>query len=302
LEVSTVQLPELVPGLPEPIKIWVVEFRRLSLASGVPKQAELAQLLSVKQSSINRYLSGERVLDPSAVGLFVDLARARGVSIDESHVRQLHEAAVKAKAKTRRPRRRAGAQPLPPEAGEPSDGTLGVADKSDRQDDVAEPGGLGRFRRLGLSVGVGSAALVVGLGMAVLLGVFSLGEPQQNQARVKVGCWGPTCKGKNHNEQGCIDGRKLVTSQPRDGVVVQVLYSTACRAAWGKIVGTNRGAVVQFLDGNGESETIVVSGNGRDKQAHPTLMLPGLQGTRLHTCVTTTGTRTPLCTEEVTVA
>jgi hypothetical protein len=284
------QLPELVPDLPEPIKLWAVEFRRLSLASEVLNQAVLAQQLHVKPSSINRYLSGERVLLPESVGLLVDLARTRGVPCDESHVRQLHKAAEQAKARTRKPRRSAGAQPSPPETGAPSGGTKGAADKSDREDGAAERGRLGRSRRLGLSIGVGSAVLVIGLGMAALLGMFS----------PEFGCQGETCRGKNHNEQGCTDdARKLTTSQPRDGVVVQVVYSAACRAAWEKIVGPHRDATVEFLDGNGESETIVVRGNGRDKQPHPTPMLPALQGTRLQTCATMTGAR--LCTEVVTV-
>jgi len=92
------------------------------------------------------------------------------------------------------------------------------------------------------------------------------------------------------------DDARILRGGRADGTtVVEVLYSSACQAAWGKAKGAPDGALVKIVDANG-SEQHARAKSGTAKAApKPTPMLPAQAGTRLQACINTD----QLCTDWV---
>lgn len=142
----------------------------------------------------------------------------------------------------------------------------------------------------------GIATLIVGsagVGVAARLGAFDADEAQVRTPPSTTKCHYLSCDGKNHNEQGCDDARILPGGQAEGTMIVEVLYSSACQAAWGKAKGAPDGALVKIVNANG-SEQHARAKSGAGKPApKPTPMLPARAGTLLQACINTD----QLCTD-----
>jgi hypothetical protein len=113
------------------------------------------------------------------------------------------------------------------------------------------------------------AALAISAVTTVLMTVMP-GSP----AHAAVGCYASTCKGKDPQSMGCsTDAITGAQATSPDGRIVQLRYSPACGAAWGRLqkayVGdwvdvssnTGKGDYSTFVDGS-HTWTAMVQDNG----------------------------------------
>ena len=66
------------------------------------------------------------------------------------------------------------------------------------------------------------------------------------QSALAVGCTGAKCNGLNPSDNGCGADQKLISSVPlRDkSGVIELKYSPACQAYWGKLINTKNHAPI----------------------------------------------------------
>ncbi|MPZ79915.1 MAG: DUF2690 domain-containing protein [Actinophytocola sp.] len=263
------KVPEPRPELSEPLRHWVEQFHAVVTATGYRAQTELAKALHLGRSTLNRYLTGERVPEKRLVETLIGMARDNGEPVDERVV--LHAHAVASAPARRRPDARDGET-------EPPDAAL-------------EPAAGRRVTRRRVAIAAG-AALVVALAVG---GMLVIGGPRA------AGCTARSCHGKNHHEQGCDDRPQVLATGPRltDGTVVKILYSATCAAAWARTVSSRPGAVVELTDGDGGSQQARLGKVDGEASPVPTRMLPAAPGTRLRGCVTAGGESA--CTDEIEV-
>ncbi|WP_354643777.1 DUF2690 domain-containing protein [Kitasatospora camelliae] len=101
-------------------------------------------------------------------------------------------------------------------------------------------------RRIGVLAGVGALAL------SALVGV--------SPAHAAVGCYGSGCNGKDPQALGCYadayTGSQVTTD---DGRLLQLRYSPACGAAWGRLLQSYVGDYVAVTSSTGLSYSAYVS-------------------------------------------
>lgn len=271
------ELPPIPADLPEPLRDWAEQFHRLVAATNLPSQKRLADELDMGKATLSRYVTIERIPERPTVTRLVDLIRKNGGAVDEAAVFSAHAAAEAAWPDWLR-QRNGHRSPL-------THGSAAVEHKA------------GRSRRKPILM-AGVATLIIGsagVGVAALLGAFHANDTQAQTPPSTTKCHFLSCEGKNHNEQGCDDARILPGGRAEGTMVVEVLYSSACQAAWGKAKGAPDGALVKIVNANG-SEQHARAKSGAGKAApKPTPMLPARAGTLLQACINTD----QLCTDKV---
>ncbi|MFH8836179.1 DUF2690 domain-containing protein [Streptomyces sp. NPDC017868] len=126
----------------------------------------------------------------------------------------------------------------------------------------AAPARPGRRRALWISA---VAGLLVAAAVAVAAVMFSGEEPESRPTRpVQVagpatGCTGTACEGRDPKKMNC--GADAVTERtgsiPKD-LVIELRYSKACQAAWGRISFAQIGATVVVNNSDGAAQADVV--------------------------------------------
>lgn len=90
-------------------------------------------------------------------------------------------------------------------------------------------------------------ALIVGAIALMLASVLST-----SPAYAATGCYGSTCKGKDPQSMGCAtDAFTGAQKTSPDGRIVQLRYSPACGAAWGRLQSAYVGDWVDVTSNNG---------------------------------------------------
>jgi transcriptional regulator with XRE-family HTH domain len=263
---------------PEEIRPWVEQLHTLAAASGLPSQARLAAALHVGKATLSRYLTGERMPSRSTVAKLAELARQNGEAVDEPALFRAYESAESILARRRRAGRASAEVDVPEEGASPTS-----------------------RRRVPTFVRSAIAALIaaaVGFGIAAYSGAFRANDPQSPGSSTK--CDGTSCKGKNHQDQGCSADAQALDSNDEAGVVIEVMYSPACQAAWGKGKGVPADAVVKITSDSSTPQRARGKPEPNENTTKPTRMLPAPVGTLLRACITTTDAQ-KICTEQVEV-
>ncbi|MFI6682859.1 DUF2690 domain-containing protein [Streptomyces sp. NPDC050485] len=139
-------------------------------------------------------------------------------------------------------------------------------DEADTDVDVDVPARAQRTRRRRILWGAALASLVVAAaaGIAFSSGLFghakAAAQPQPSLvAGPPAGCTGTQCEGKDPKKMNC--GADAVTvrtgSIPKD-LVIELRYSRACAAAWGRISFAEIGATVVVNNSDGAASANVV--------------------------------------------
>lgn len=298
------ELPPIPAELPEPLRDWAGQFHALAAATNLPSQKRLADELGMVKATLSRYVTIERIPERPTVTRLVDLIRKNGGTLDEAAVFRAHAAAEAAWPDWLRQRRNGHRSPLTPGSADPAADTgdsRAEEPPAAHENQAGEPAAVehkaGRSRRKPILM-AGVATLIIGpagVGVAALLGAFHADDAQVQTPPSTTKCHFLSCQGKNHNEQGCDDARILPGGRAEGTMVVEVLYSAACQAAWGKAKGAPDGALVKLVNANG-SEQHARAKSGPGKAApKPTPMLPARAGTLLQACINTD----QLCTDWV---
>lgn len=261
METAAVKWSGVPAEVPEEIRPWAEQLHALATATGLPSQARLAAALPVGKATLSRYLSAERLPDRSTVDKLVELARQNGRTVDEPALFRAYQAAHDAFAERRRRAR-------------------------DQDDSSANPARRAGPRRMLARSGIAAAIVAaVGVGIAAFSGAFGATDPQDPAPQSGVACVGKSCAGKNHQGQGCSADAQVLGSEGST-TVVEVMYSRACQAAWGRAKGLPPDAVVRIAEitGTGGQRAVGKAGPGADKPK-PTRMLAAPAGTRFKACI-----------------
>ncbi|MFE4312424.1 DUF2690 domain-containing protein [Streptomyces sp. NPDC056891] len=239
------------------------ELLALKKASGL-SFAQLSQKTHYAKSSWERWVNGKQFPPRHAVESLAGLCGTPSA--------QLLDLWDRAQAE-----REAGGGPeAGAEGAEGAEGVEGASDSDGAPDADAEPGAGGapetggspprrrrsRFLRIAAVLGL---VLVVGGGLAAYsLGLVGESPSPRPSASVKVagpetGCKGAGCEGKDPKKMNC--GADAVTvrtgSIPKD-LVIELRYSRACQAAWGRISFAEIGATVVVNNSDGAAQADVV--------------------------------------------
>jgi hypothetical protein len=296
-----VELPPIPAELPQPIREWAEQFHALVAATTLPSHAQLAPELHVGKTTLYRYVTIERLPGPSTVTQLLDLVRTTGGTVDEAAVLRAHAAAAAVWPDWLRQR---GNGHRSPHMADSTDPAADTGDSRAEQPPAApaqagEPAEVepraARSRRKPILITAVATLIIVpsGVGVAARLGAFHADDPQVPTPTPTTKCQFLSCEGKDHNEQGCDDARILRGGRAEGTMVIEVLYSSACQAAWGKAKGAPDGALVKIVNANG-SEQHARAKSGASKTApKPTPMLPARTDTLLQACINTD----KLCTD-----
>ncbi|MGW3399206.1 DUF2690 domain-containing protein [Streptomyces hydrogenans] len=226
------------------------ELLALKKASGL-SFAQLGEKTHYAKSSWERWVNGKQFPPRAAVE---SIARLDG-----------KDPAVLLALWDRADDERASADEGPASVGEAGPGGSGEAGPGGSQDAPADqregPARSRRRRVLWISTALGAVLAV----MAVLAFVFlPFGEEPQPTRAVDVagpatGCTGTECEGRDPKRMNC--GADAVTvrtgSIPKD-LVIELRYSKACQAAWGRISFAQVGATVVVNNSDGAAQADVV--------------------------------------------
>jgi hypothetical protein len=256
------------------------------------------------KATLSRYVTIERIPERPTVTRLVDLIRKNGGTLDEAVIFRAHTAAEAAWPDWLRQRGNGHRSPLTPGSADlaAETGDSRAKEPPAAPDDQAgEPAAVEHKavrsrRKLILMAGVATLVIgTVGVGVAALLGAFHADDPQVPTPPSTAKCHFLSCEGRDHNEQGCDDARTLPGGRADGTMVVEVLYSSACQAAWGKAKGAPDGALVKIVNANGSEQHAKAKSSPGKAAPKPTPMLPARAGTLLQACINTD----KLCTDWV---
>jgi hypothetical protein len=242
------------------------------------------------KSTLHRYVTIERIPEQPTVTRLADLIRNNGGTLDEAAVLRAHAAAEAAWPDWLQ-QRNGHRSPLTPGSADPTGDSRAEEPPTAHDHQPGEPAAVehtaGRSRRKLILMATVAMLIIgsAGVGVAALLGPFHADDAQVQPSPSTTKCHFLSCEGRDHNEQSCDDARILPGGRAEGTMVVEVLYSSACQAAWGKAKGAPDGALVTIINTNG-SEQHARAKSGPSKAApKPTPMLPAHAGTSLQACI-----------------
>lgn len=95
---------------------------------------------------------------------------------------------------------------------------------------------------------------------AAIAATSLLAAPATTQA--KAGCYGASCRGRDPQAMGCAHDAVTLASRVRLGFKVELRYSRACNAKWGRTLNVNNAHADAVFALVGTGKTTLRSKNG----------------------------------------
>jgi len=278
----------------ESIQAWVDQLKELVAQTNM-SQRQLAKKLNMSPSTLSRFINGKRLPDQRTVADLVDVVDANGGSVDLTTVLRARAAAEKVR------RLHPNGHPVDSTTQDTDAGDSGSAnDGQETEPRENELGVVPRRRRtvIGIAIGIAALAIAAAIAITVSSGTSQSAPPRTRSAESDARCLATSCTGKNHNTEGCRDdARPLPGGKDDRTVIIDVMYSPACQAAWGKAKGAPNGAVVTVSDAAGLEQRARGKSVAGEPTPKPTPMIPAPAGARVKACIVTTTAE--LCTDSV---